>query len=67
MRRTVVASRDIATVCWIRNILEVQFYSGKIFECTQVTKSEFENFMHSSSLELALMQLETVHPYHRIH
>ncbi len=67
MRPLVVASLNIATVSWGNNILEIQFYSGIIFECTHVTKSEFERFMRCPSLESALLQLKTIHPYHRVH
>ncbi len=66
MRRSLVESPNIATLGWSHNILEVQFYNGKIFECTNVTKSEFDNLIHSSSLDLALSRLGKNHSYHRV-
>ncbi len=66
MRRSLVVSANVATVGWSHNILEVQLYNGKIFEYCNVTKSEFDNLMNSSSFEIALSQLKETHHYYRI-
>jgi len=53
-------------VGWENNTLYVRFKNGQVYVYENVSKSEYESFMNSSSLGSALSQLDKVHSYHPI-
>ena len=46
--------------------MEVQFHDGAIYQYMNVSKSEYEAFMHSPSLGSALSILDKQHTYRRV-
>lgn len=66
MIRFPVSSSRISSVGWENNILEIQFKDGAIYQYSNVTKYEYDNFMNSPSLGSALSKLDKIHPYRRI-
>ena len=66
MNRQSVSSSRISSVGWENNILEIQFKDGAIYQYFDVSKSEYTNFMNSSSLGSALSTLDKQHRYSRV-
>lgn len=66
MTRQPVSSSRISSVGWEKNILEIQFKDGAIYQYHGVTYDEYRNFMASPSLGSALSKLDKVHPYNRV-
>ncbi|MGN1205507.1 MAG: KTSC domain-containing protein [Eubacterium sp.] len=66
MQRYPVNSSRIANIGWKSNIMEVQFHNGAIYQYYDVSKSEFDCFMQSSSLGSALSTFDKCHRYKRI-
>jgi hypothetical protein len=65
VRRSVSSSR-IRSVGWENNVMEVEFHDGAIYQYYDVSATEFDSFMRSSSLGSALYRLDKIHRYRRI-
>ena len=63
MNRQPVNSSRISSVGWKNNTLEVEFKNGKIYQYFDVSNSEYQDFMNSSSLGSALSVLDKKHNY----
>lgn len=61
-----VSSSRMNAVGWENNTLYVRFKNGQVYAYENVSKSEYESFINSSSLGSSLSQLDKVHPYHPI-
>lgn len=66
MFRQSVSSSRISSVGWENNTLEVEFHNGTVYQYHNVSQSEYQSFMNSSSLGSALSQLDKGHPYNPI-
>lgn len=66
MNRQMVSSSRIASVGWENDVMEVQFHNGSIYQYYNVSNSEYQSFLSSSSLGHALSVLDKQHPYKRI-
>lgn len=66
MYRVPVNSSRVSSVGWENNTLEVGFPDGAVYQYYDVTQSEYENFINSSSLGHALNILDKQHPYQRV-
>ena len=66
MNMTVVSSSRIRMVGWENNVMRVQFHNGAIYDYYDVSNSQFDDFMNSSSLGSALSRLDKIHRYGRI-
>ncbi len=63
MQRKLVNSSRISSVGWDNNILEVEFKNGKVYQYFNVSFSEYQDFINSSSLGSALSILDKQHKY----
>lgn len=67
MLRKPVSSSRISSVGWENDTLEIQFIKGgAIYQYYNVSKSEYDSFMNSSSLGSALSRLDKMHRYQRV-
>ncbi len=66
MQRQPVLSSRISSVGWERDILEVQFKNGAIYQYYGVSYDEYIAFMNSPSLGSALSKLDKIHLYNRV-
>lgn len=66
MKRQMVSSSRIASVGWENDVMEVQFHNGSIYQYYNVSNSEYQSFLSSSSLGHALSILDKQHSYNRI-
>lgn len=66
MQRQYVSSSRITSVGWANNTLEVEFKNGQLYQYHNVTLSEYQNFMNSSSLGSALSRLDKLHTYNPV-
>lgn len=66
MLRQCVLSNMIRSIGWSNNILEIEFFDKSIYQCYNVTRSEFLALMHSPSKEAYLARIEKIHPFKRI-
>lgn len=66
MNRQYVNSSRVTSVGWENNILEVEFKNGKIYQYYDVSSTEYNNFINSSSLGSAISTLDKVHRYRPI-
>ena len=66
MQRQFVSSSRISSVGWENNTLEIEFKDGAIYQYFDVSKSEYQNFINSSSLGSALSVLDKQHRYSKI-
>ena len=66
MNRQMVSSSRMTSVGWENNVLEIEFNDGSIYQYMNVTVSEYQAFMSSSSLGSALARFDKVHPYRKI-
>lgn len=61
-----VSSSRMNAVGWENNMMYIQFKNGVVYVYEGVSKTEFDNFMSSSSLGSALSILDKKHNYHRV-
>lgn len=61
-----VSSSRMNKVGWENNTMHVEFKNGQVYVYQNVSKSEYESFLNSSSLGSALSRLDKTHPYHPI-
>ncbi|WP_242826021.1 KTSC domain-containing protein [Clostridium tyrobutyricum] len=47
-------------------VMYIQFKDGSIYAYENVSESEYQNFINSSSLGSALSTFDKIHPYHRV-
>lgn len=66
MQRHSVSSSRIVSVGWENNTLEVEFKNGAIYQYYNVSQSEYNNFINSSSLGHAISILDKSHSYKRV-
>lgn len=66
MNRQAVSSSRISSVGWENNTLEVEFKDGAVYHYHDVSASQYQDFMNSSSLGSELSRLDKVHRYTRI-
>lgn len=66
MIRQSVSSSRITSVGWESNTLEVEFKNGAVYQYYNVSKSEYNNFLSSSSLGHAISILDKSHPYRKV-
>lgn len=66
MIRQPVSSSRIVSVGWKDDNLEVEFPDGKVYQYENVTLSEYNSFMRSTSLGHALSVLDKQHHYHPV-
>jgi len=66
MYRQPVSSSRISSIGWENDTLEVEFKDGAVYQYFNVTKSQYDAFMTSSSLGSALSRLDKVHRYQRV-
>ena len=66
MERRHVRSRKIASVGWERNILEIQYHNGTIFQYEEVSADEYNCFIKSDSLSEALTTISSSHRFRPI-
>jgi len=66
MNRQYVSSSRIRSVGWENDTLEIEFKDGSIYHYYNVSESEYQNFMSSSSLGSALSRLDKIHRYSRV-
>ena len=66
MQRQFVSSSRISSVGWENNTLEIEFKDGAIYQYFDVSKSEYQNFINSSSLGSSLSVLDKQHRYSKI-
>lgn len=66
MNRQPVSSSRITSVGWENNVLEIEFKNGAVYQYSGVSRSEYINFINSSSLGSALSSLDKMHTYHRV-
>lgn len=61
-----VSSSRMNAIGWEGNTMFVRFKNNQIYAYENVSKSEYENFLNSSSLGSALSRLDKQHSYHPI-
>lgn len=66
MNRQNVSSSRIKSVGWENDILELEFKDGAIYHYYDVSESEYQNFMNSSSLGSALSRLDKIKRYSQV-
>lgn len=66
MFRHSVSSSRILSVGWENNTLEIEFHDGSVYQYYDVSNSEYNNFLNSSSLGSELSRLDKIHRYRRI-
>lgn len=66
MQHHSVASSRIVSIGWENNTLEVEFKNGAIYQYYNVSQSEYNNFINSSSLGHAISILDKSHSYKRV-
>ncbi len=66
MLRQPVSSSRISSVGWENNTMEVGFPDGAVYQYYDVSESEYNAFLNSSSLGSALSRLDKIHRYRRI-
>lgn len=66
MNRHPVSSSRMRSVGWENDTLEIQFNDGAIYQYYNVSQSEYQNFINSSSLGSALSRLDKCHRYQRV-
>lgn len=66
MKRQSVSSSRISSVGWEDNVLEIGFPDGAIYQYYNVSHSEYNAFINSSSLGSALSRLDKIHKYRRV-
>ncbi len=66
MQRHYVSSSRISSVGWENNTLEVEFTNGAIYQYYNVSQTEYNSFINSSSLGHTLSILDKTHSYRRV-
>lgn len=66
LNRHPVSSSRISSVGWENSIMEIGFPDGAIYQYYDVSQSEYNTFLNSSSLGSALSRLDKIHRYSRI-
>lgn len=66
MNMQLVSSSRIHSIGWENDTLYIKFPDGALYEYDNVTKSEYESFMNSSSLGSSLSRLDKIHTYRRV-
>ncbi len=66
MLRQPISSSRISSVGWENNTMEVGFPDGAVYQYYDVSESEYNAFLNSSSLGSALSRLDKIHRYRRI-
>ena len=66
MNRQPVSSSRMLSVGWENDILEVEFKNHSVYQYYNVTLSEYQAFINSSSLGSALSRLDKVHRYRQV-
>lgn len=66
MFRQPVSSSRVLSVGWENNTLQVEFKNGAVYNYYNVSKSEYINFMNSSSLGHSISVIDKTHRYERI-
>ncbi|AND84232.1 KTSC domain-containing protein [Clostridium tyrobutyricum] len=61
-----VSSRRMNGVGYENGVMYIQFKDGSIYAYENVSESEYQNFINSSSLGSALSTFDKIHPYHRV-
>ena len=61
-----VNSSRMSAVGWNNNTMYIRFKDGAIFAYSNVSQSEYKQFISSSSLGHALVSFQNQHPYHRV-
>lgn len=61
-----VSSSRMDAVAWQDNTLFVQFKDGAIYRYENVSRTEFDEFINSSSLGSYLSRLDKRHTYSRV-
>ena len=61
-----VSSSRMSKVGYENNTMYVQFKDGSTYAYSNVSQSEYEDFMSSPSLGSALSRFDKIHPYHRV-
>jgi hypothetical protein len=57
MQRRSVTSSNIASIGWDDNVLEIEFFSGHIYEYHDVPESEYQALLGASSIGKAAREL----------
>lgn len=63
MTRIPVSSSRMRSVGWEDNVLEIEFHNGQVYQYFNVSYSEYNSFINSSSLGHELSILDKKHPY----
>lgn len=66
MQRTSVSSSRISSIGWEKDVMEVEFHDGAVYQYYGVTLAEYQNFLNAPSLGSALSKLDKIHRYKRI-
>lgn len=66
MIRKEVSSSRIRSVGWEKNILEIEFHNGSVYQYFNVSYTEYVSFMNQPSLGHALSILDKKHTYSRV-
>lgn len=61
-----VSSSRMNKVGWENNTMYVEFKNGQVYAYNNVSNSEYESFLNSSSLGSALSKLDKTHTYNRV-
>jgi len=61
-----VSSSRMNKVGWENNTMYVEFKNGQVYAYKNVSASEYQSFLNSSSLGSALSILDKTHPYNPI-
>ncbi|NLI22640.1 MAG: KTSC domain-containing protein [Clostridiales bacterium] len=59
-------SSRIASIGWSKNVMEVEFHNGAVYQYEDVTLEEYWAFRNAPSLGRALSEFDQRHPYFRV-